>query len=95
MAQYQVEFHPAATKELSKLNSQIKLFIIESLEVFIDNYDDQYEIALLKSAKLKSLKGKWKGFYRLRLRSYRIIYEKIDNRLVIYIVRIAHRKEVY
>ena len=95
MSKCSVEFHPAAKKELGKLNIQIKVFIIESLEFFIDNYSESYEITLLKSSKLKRLKGKWKGFYRLRLRSYRIIYEKIDNRLVIHIVRIAHRKEVY
>jgi mRNA interferase RelE/StbE len=36
-----------------------------------------------------------RGFYRLRLRNYRVIYEKIEDRLVIHIVRIAHRREVY
>jgi len=44
MSKYSVEFHPAAKKELGKLNIQIKVFIIESLEFFIGNYSESYEI---------------------------------------------------
>ncbi len=92
---YQLEFHPLAKKELSKLDKQAKVFIVQSLAQFIDSYNDTYEQDMIRSSKIKKLKGDWKGFYRLRMRSYRVIYEKIDKKLVIYIVRIAHRKEVY
>jgi len=92
---YSIEFHPAAKKELQKLDKQTQIYIIKSLDLFISSYSNEYEMELIKQAKIKKLKGNWKGFYRLRLRNYRIIYEKIENRLVIYIVRIAHRKEVY
>lgn len=33
--------------------------------------------------------------YRIRVGDYRIIYEIIDRVLTIYIVRVAHRKDVY
>jgi mRNA interferase RelE/StbE len=92
---YQLEFHPLAKKELSKLDKQAKLFILHSLAQFIDAYDEAYEQNMIRSSKIKKLKGDWQGFYRLRMRSYRVIYEKIETKLVIYIVRIAHRKEVY
>lgn len=92
---YQLEFHPLAKKELSKLDKPAKVFIVQSLAQFIDSYNDAYEQDMMRSSKIKKLKGDWQGFYRLRMRSYRVIYEKIDKKLVIYIVRIAHRKEVY
>ena len=95
MSAYSLEFHPAAKKELDKLDHQVKVFIVQSLSLFIENYDVAYEAELMKLTKVKKLQGQWDGFYRLRLRDYRIIYEKINDRLVIHIIRIAHRKEVY
>lgn len=90
-----LEFHPAAKKELLKLEHQIKVFIVKSLDDFISSYSEAYEMELMKTSKVKKLKGEWQGFYRLRLRNYRVIYEKINERLIIHIVRVAHRKEVY
>lgn len=90
-----LEFHPQAKKELMKLDHQIKLFIAQSLDQFINAYNDEYEQQLIKNSKIKKLKGQWQGFYRLRLRNYSVIYEKINERLVIHIVRGAHRKEAY
>ena len=95
MSKFKLEFHPAAKKELDKLDYSIKVYIIKSLDEFINHFSNDYENELIKLQKIKKLKGKWSGFYRLRLRNYRVIYEKIDNKLIIYIVRIAHRKEVY
>ena len=92
---YKLEFHPAAKKELDKLDYQIKIYIIQSLTMFIESYSHEYELELMHQSKLKKLKGEWKGFYRLRLRNYRVIYEKIQENLIIYIVRVAHRREVY
>lgn len=43
----------------------------------------------------KPLKGKHKGKFRKRAGNYRIIYLKENNLLVITVIRIAHRKEVY
>jgi mRNA interferase RelE/StbE len=95
MSTYTLEFHPAAKKELDKLDHQVKVFIVQSLSLFIENYDGAYEAELMKLTKVKKLQGQWDGFYRLRLRDYRVIYEKINNQLVIHIIRVAHRKEVY
>jgi mRNA interferase RelE/StbE len=95
MAEYILEFHPAAKKELYKLDHQVKVFLVKSLGEFIESYDAEYEEQLMKKSKIKKLSGEWDGFYRLRFRDYRVIYEKLNNRLVIHIVRIAHRKEVY
>ena len=95
MAEHRLEFHPAAKRELDKLDHQTKAYVIQSLSLFIEAYSPEYELELMHQSKVKKLKGEWKGFYRLRLRNYRVIYEKIDEKLVIHIVRVAHRREVY
>lgn len=43
----------------------------------------------------KALKGKHKGKFRKRAGNYRIIYLKENDILVITLIRIVHRKEVY
>ncbi len=43
----------------------------------------------------KALKGKHKGKFRKRAGNYRIVYLKKNDILVITLIRIAHRKEVY
>ena len=43
----------------------------------------------------KPLKGKHQGEYRKRAGNYRIIYLKENDIVLITIIRIAHRKEVY
>lgn len=43
----------------------------------------------------KSLQGKHKGKYRKRAGNYRIVYLRENDILLITLVRVAHRKEVY
>jgi mRNA interferase RelE/StbE len=43
----------------------------------------------------KALKGTHKGKFKKRAGNYRIVYLKENDILVITLIRIAHRKEVY
>ncbi len=82
---YKVAFDPGAEKEFLKLNTSVQALIATKI---ID----------LKNGKFsndKSLKGNHKGKFRKRAGNYRIIYLKENNLLVITVIRIAHRKEVY
>ena len=49
----------------------------------------------MKLTKIKALQGEFKGLYRLKLRTYRVIYEKVGNKLLILVLRVPHRKDVY
>ena len=77
---------PKATfKELEKIDSQNQKLVyskILDLEKGLFTAD-------------KALKGKHKGKFRKRAGDYRIVYLKENDILVITLIRIAHRKEVY
>jgi mRNA interferase RelE/StbE len=77
---------PKATfKELEKIDSENQKLIylkIKDLEAGVFTAD-------------KALKGKHKGKFRKRAGNYRIVYLKENDVLVITLIRIAHRKEVY
>ena len=76
-----------AKKELSKIkrgNPKAAREISEALEAL--KYDPHGG---------KFLHGDLKGRRKLVLGNYRVIYEIIKQKLIIYVFRIAHRKEVY
>lgn len=41
------------------------------------------------------LKGEFSGLRRIRVGSYRIVYEAIHEELTILVVRVGHRRDVY
>lgn len=43
----------------------------------------------------KPLKGELRGYWSYRVGTYRILYKIEDDEIVVYILRIQHRKEVY
>ena len=95
MSQYSLDIDKKASKDILSLDKSTRNFILDELESFINNFDEEYEKELIKLTKIKALKGEFKGLYRLRLRTYRVIYEKINNKLVILVLRASHRKDVY
>jgi len=82
---YKVAFDKHAEKEFLKLDSQAqKIVSAKIIELRDGNFSND-----------KQLKGKHKGKFRKRAGNYRIIYLKENDYLVISVIRIAHRKEVY
>ena len=43
----------------------------------------------------KKLKGEFEGFYSVRMWPYRIIYTIFKKELIVLVVDVGHRKEVY
>jgi mRNA interferase RelE/StbE len=90
-----IEYDPAVLKDFKRIDRPDQRFILDSLDRFINNYSLSYVEALIRSGRLKRLHGDWKGYYRLRLRSYRVIYREYSHRLLILVVRVGHRRDVY
>ena len=95
MKKYNLEFDKKASKDILSLDKSTRNFILDELESFINNFDEDYEKELIKLTKIKALQGEFKGLYRLKLRIYRVIYEKVGNKLLILVLRVSHRKDVY
>lgn len=95
MSKYNLEFNKKASKDILSLDRSIRNFILDELEIFINNFDEGYEKELIKLTKIKVLQGEFKGLYRLKLRTYRVVYEKQNDKLVILVLRVSHRKDVY
>ena len=85
---WQIEFEPAALKELKKLGKVPAARIIKTLEERIATLDDPRDLG-------KPLVGDWSGYWRWRMGDYRVIAKIEDKRIVILVVRVAHRREVY
>ena len=95
MNKYSLDFDKKASKDLLSLDKSVRNFILDELEIFINNFNEDYEKELIKIKKIKSLQGEFKGLFRLRLRTYRIIYEKQNEKLIILVLRVSHRKDAY
>ena len=77
---------PKATfKELEKIDSENQKLV----------YSKILDLEKGLFATDKTLKGKHKGKFRKKAGNYRIVYLKENDILLITLIRIAHRKEVY
>ena len=82
---YKVIFDPSAEKEFLKLDTKAQSLVASKvLDLKNGNFTND-----------KSLQGKHKGKYRKLAGNYRIVYLKENNLLLISVIRVAHRKEVY
>jgi mRNA interferase RelE/StbE len=80
---YEVTFSDFADKQLSKLPLDIQNRIISTIK----------RCQIRPHSHVKKLVGS--KYFRLRVGDYRVIMDIIDNKLIIYIVELGHRKRVY
>ena len=85
---YKLEFVPSAVKELSRIDKVIQRVIKAKLELLAN------DPACLKN-NIKSLSGIYKGLFRLRVLDYRVIFQVTNKTVVILILRIGHRGDIY
>ena len=82
---FKVAFEKEAQKEFLKLGDEAKNLIAKKiLDLQSGNFTGD-----------KALKGKHKGKFRKRAGDHRVIYLRENELVLITIIRVAHRKEVY
>jgi mRNA interferase RelE/StbE len=86
---WNVELSATAERELSKLDPQYSKRILKFLQQRIAKLDDPRSLG-------KALQGSRLGeFWKYRLGDYRLICKIEDDRLLVLVLRVGHRKEIY
>lgn len=84
-----IEYDLAARKNIEKLDPQTRKRLRNFLEVRIAGLDDPRQSG-------QALQGSHLGqFWRYRVGDYRIICDLQDKRLVVLVIDVGHRREVY
>ena len=83
---YEVRFTPAADRQVDKLPRAVRPKIIARAEALADNP---------RPHGVKMLTNAAQGTYRVREGDYRIVYDIEDDVLLVLVVRVGHRREVY
>ncbi len=81
---YSVSIKQSAAKALETVAREDRLRIIAAI--------DQLKTTPTAGSVLK---GEFSGLRRIRIGHYRVVYEVQDQKLVVLVVRIGHRREVY
>ena len=87
MVCYKIFIAPKASKDLRKLPKDILRSISGEIDYLANNP---------RPTNCKKLKGAYAEEYRIRVRSdYRVLYQINDDKKLIHVLRILHRKESY
>jgi mRNA interferase RelE/StbE len=86
---YSVELSESADRELGKLDTQQAKRILRFLHERVAKLDDPRGVG-------EALHGSQLGeFWKYRVGDYRLISKIEDDRLVVLVLRVGHRKEIY
>lgn len=85
---YEVKFSAQALKDLKKLDNYSQRMIMAWIKKNLVDCENPRQHG-------KALTANHKGEWRYRVGDYRILAEILDDTIIIYILTVGHRKEVY
>ena len=85
---FKLEFLGRSLDDLARVDRPHQRIIKEKLLILAENPE------ALKN-NIKRLSGTDEDLYRLRVGSYRVIFKKEKEELLIIVVRVGHRKEIF
>ncbi|MDD4592474.1 MAG: type II toxin-antitoxin system RelE/ParE family toxin [Parabacteroides sp.] len=85
---YKVVFEDKAEKSLKRIDHSHKKIILSWIKTNLVNCETPKQYG-------KALTGNKKGYWRYRVGVYRIITRIDDDKLIIIIINISHKKDVY
>ena len=84
MSHFKIEFKAVARKSLERLEKQDQLRIYAAIELLGDNPRPPLAVKI-----------KGSNYFRVRVGDYRILYSIDSGRLIILIIDLGHRREIY
>ncbi|MCL2843887.1 MAG: type II toxin-antitoxin system RelE/ParE family toxin [Chitinivibrionia bacterium] len=85
---YKVVPSPKFEKDLKKIGKSNATEIIKWIEKNLENTQNPRE-------KGKQLKYDFQEYWRYRIGDFRLLVEIIDNKLILSLITVAHRREIY
>ncbi len=85
---YKVIFEKKAEKSLKKIDHTHKKIILSWIKTNLENCENPRQYG-------KALTGDKKGYWRYRVGAYRLITRIDDDRLIIIMINVSHRKNIY
>ena len=85
---YSVEYTKVAVKQLKKMDKKIAAFIFSYIEEKLLDCDNPRVFG-------KALQGNLNDKWRYRVGDYRILAKIEDEKVVITVVEVGHRKDIY
>jgi mRNA interferase RelE/StbE len=85
---WKIDLAPTALKQLAKLDKPVARRILKFLHERVQKLDDPRKIGA-------KLQGTLSEFWKYRVGDYRLICSLENDRLVVLVLRIGHRREVY
>lgn len=85
---YKVEYSKTVQKQLKKLDNYTKVMLMNWITKNLIECENP-------RSQGKALKGNLKNQWRYRVGNYRILCDIEDDRLVILVINVGHRKDIY
>jgi mRNA interferase RelE/StbE len=82
---YSIDFEPAALRQFKRLNRDVQARLTPKIRTLAENP---------RPRDAKKLQG-YENTYRIRVGDYRVIYEVHDNILLVLVVKVGPRRDIY
>jgi len=82
---YSIDFRPSALKALRKLPKSVRIRVAETLDSLASQPFPSGVKKLINE----------ENVFRVRVGDYRIVYQVISDKLLILVLRVGHRKDIY
>ena len=85
MASYSVELTRTAEKQLRRIAKRDRNRLVEAIHGLADKP---------RPHGARKLQG-YDDVYRIRVGQYRVVYEVFDDRVILIVLKVGHRKDIY
>jgi mRNA interferase RelE/StbE len=82
---YRIEYRRSVEKDLRKVPSHMRRVLVDAITALADD-PRPHGVTKIRGAEYT---------YRIRRGDYRIIYQVYDDRVVVEVIKVGHRKDVY